>query len=382
MSISTRQSTKAAISDTNNADAGNTVLTDSPQPSQASIDTPNNNITTDAEFHVLFNDLLDRVQQIQTQLSNLPDNSNKDVTTDIIPQNVNVNERNDVYQNNEQIVGDTTTRTEESRLRSLYSKFAPSKVLPRFATESIDQLESWLDINKINNDHERFLLLKMSIEPETYKQVSLALTSKQPGKEYENLKKAIIKAFTDSEAKQIQSLLSGLKLGDRRPSQLLAEMCSLYKGPTDKIFEDLFLSRIPGSVRGILVSMRNKDETHKPIETIAQWADAIIEQTNASTNINAITEVNQISILENKIEDIVNKLDAFANKASPPFKKPFNPRQFNRYENHQFGKDPEEPFICFYHRRFGNNRHDNKKCLGGCTLYKKWQEIQNKRQKN
>lgn len=247
--------------------------------------------------------------------------------------------------------------------------------------QSIDQLESWLDINGVKNDHDRFLLLKMSIEPETYREVSTVLASAHTGEEYDTLKSAIIKAFTQTEAKRIQSLLSGIHLGDRRPTQLLAEMCNLYKGTKDKIFEELFLSRLPGNVRGILVSMRNKDEIPKSIETIAQWADTIMDQLNVTPILGSIApEINIVS-LQTKLDHMNEKIDAFTHHGpGNHFRPPFKRRSFSQMNN-QNGKE-NQGFICFFHKKHGNNRHENTRCTPNCKLNKVWREVRANIQKN
>lgn len=291
MSVSTRQGTKAAVSDASNA-ASNNGANESPQSSQAPLEHQSQTIT-EVDFHALFGSLLERVEQIAKEVASLRKTQPEDATPEAEaaqPRNVSPEEPSD----DPMLGGD---KQAESCLRALYGKFSPPKIQSRYAEQSIDQLESWLDINQIFNDRDRFLLLKMSIEPETYRQVAAALTTKNPGKEYETLKRAIIQAYTDSEAKQIQNLLSGLKLGDRRPSRLLAEMCDLYKGPKDTIFEELFLSRLPGNVRGILIGMRSEDKAPPSIETTARRADTIIEQLNVPPMISAITDNSAIAAL-------------------------------------------------------------------------------------
>lgn len=274
------------------------------------------------------------------------------------------------------------SRTKQLHAQKNSAYVLSTEIAPRYAEQSIDQLESWLDINKIYNDHERFLLLEMSIEPETYKQVSTALTTKHPGKEYESLKKAIIQAFTDSEEKQLQNLLSGAKLGDRRPSQLLAEMSSLYKGPKDKIFEKSFLNHLPVNVRGILVSMTSKDNQPQNIETIAQWADSIMEQFTVPPSNNAISDNWQIAALESKLDNVFQKIESFSNNNNSRFKSSFRSRSLPRNGNNRAGNENEEPTICYFHRKFGNNNHDNRKCMNTCKLHKQWLSMREKTQKN
>lgn len=240
-----------------------------------------------------------------------------------------------------------------------------------------------MDLYDINEDQDRFLLLKMSIEPETYRAVATALATPHPGRNYINLKTAIIKAFTDSEAMQIKSLLSGLQLGNRRPTQLLSEMCALYKGPKEKFFEELFLSRLPGNVRGILVSMRSQEEAQNPIEIIAQWADAITEQLNVPPIINNITEDTNAQSFKQKLDSLYEKIDAFTNQNNARMRSPFRSRSFARNNNgNTDSKENYDPMICFFHRKYGNNRHENRKCLNTCKLYKALRDIREKNQKN
>lgn len=373
MSVSTRQAAKTANTEAGTV-ANNMAPNESPQPSQATSEIQSSQPVSEVDFHALFNSLFERVEQIAKEVSSFKKQNHEHVILDTIP--AEPHDDTPAEPINSPILGDSAKNPPETCLRSLYGKFSPPKVSPRFAEQSIDQLESWLDINQIFKDRERFLLLKMSIEPETYRQVSTALTNKHPGKEYETLKHAIIQANTDSEAKQIQNLLSGLKLGDRRPSQLLAEMCGLYKGPKDKIFEELFLSRLPGNVRGILVSMRN-DDSSPNIETIAKWADSIIEQLNVPPMISAISDNSAIAALQAKMDNMMN---TFTNN-NAHFKKPFNNKNNNRQGNDS-NKENKNSVICYFHKKFGNNNHENTRCLPWCSLNKNWKSARANKQKN
>jgi len=46
-------------------------------------------------------------------------------------------------------------------------------------------------------------------------------------KTYDELKEALIARFTDSQEKQMRTLLMGIELGNKKPSQLLPEMQAL-----------------------------------------------------------------------------------------------------------------------------------------------------------
>lgn len=168
------------------------------------------------------------------------------------------------------------------------NKFLPGKISPKFVETSVDQLESWLTINNITDDDEKFAILKLSMEPETYFQVGAIIQNPPPTNKFAALKNHIIKTFTQSEASRIKSLLNTIELKNRRPSQLLAEMSALYKGPKYRIFVELFVSRLPSTVRGILMGMQSPNTgIEAPIETLAQWADVITEQLDKGDRFNA-----------------------------------------------------------------------------------------------
>lgn len=388
----TRQAAKSSTGDMSTTTTMSTGTT--PSTSESSMvpreptvtDATPTNVIDDKQFHDLFNSLLERVETLTTEVQKL--------RTKIPEANVPIKQEDEKITKSVDIVEAplvsaplapepivSIPKSEAAHLRTLYGKFSPTKISPKFVEQSIDQLESWLDINGVKGDHDRFLLLKMSIEPETYREVSTVLATAHPGHEFETLKSAIIKTFTDTESKRIQNLLSGIHLGDRRPSQLLAEMCNLYKGTKDKIFEELFLSRLPGNVRGILVSMRNKDGEPKSIETIAQWADSIIEQLNVPAMIGTIApEINMVS-LQTKLDNMSEKINAFTQHSSDTrFRPPFKRRSYSKNNNQDDGNEPRGSFICYFHKKFGNNRHENTRCSLNCKLNKTWREVRAKQQ--
>lgn len=306
-------------------------------------------------------------------------NISNDVTTDIITQSV------------------LPTQTPITHLSpSLFNKFYPAKITPRFVEQAIDQLEAWFNISNIHNDNERYQILKLSIEPETYQQVASLINNPPETNKYHTLKNAIIKTFTDSEAKRIKSLLNDVELGDRRPSQLLSEMSTLYKGPRDRIFSELFISRLPSTVRGILMGMKpTNTELEPPLETIAQWADSILEQLDKKERINDVHPSHNTGKLENMLDGLTESINAFhkRNNYQTPFSQKFNnnrsrpqtqrgttPNMATHNENSEQaniapqGNRPrrddsiEKHTMCWYHRTFGR---DARSCRTPCTQHPK-----------
>lgn len=264
---------------------------------------------------------------------------------------------------------DQNSRWQPRSMGNPLARVTPSKITSKHTEHSFHQLESWMALNGYVSDDEKFNALKVFIEPETYDAVASLIYSPPINNKYDTLKSAIIKAFTDSETKNIHKLLSELQLGDRRPSQLLTEMFRLYKGPKDKIFRELFLARLPPNVRGILTSAPTLPGVEPmSIETLAQWADNIMEQTSSTLNINALSEKpSELSELKAQVNRLTKQLDKLLSHRSRS-----RSRSRNNEKNRSNSSSKNESDVCFFHERYGQGKHANTKCKPGCRLHKEW----------
>ncbi|KAL1375085.1 hypothetical protein pipiens_017711, partial [Culex pipiens pipiens] len=91
---------------------------------------------------------------------------------------------------------------------------------------------------------------------------------------YDTLKAAVIAHFRPSESQQLTSLLSGMTLGDRKPSALLSEMRRLGgTGCTDSVLANLWLRALPSTVTAIIAAM----PATTSLDEQAKVADKILE---------------------------------------------------------------------------------------------------------
>ncbi|GFX67756.1 transposon Tf2-6 polyprotein [Trichonephila clavipes] len=75
-------------------------------------------------------------------------------------------------------------------------------------------------------------------------------------KKYSCAKNRLLSIFKDSEEKCIKKLLTGISLGDMKPSQLLRKMKSLAVcgvNISEKVLRTLWLDKLPDSIKNILV---------------------------------------------------------------------------------------------------------------------------------
>ncbi|GBN44505.1 hypothetical protein AVEN_156350-1 [Araneus ventricosus] len=67
---------------------------------------------------------------------------------------------------------------------------------------------------------------------------------------YDALRKRLRSQYADSEKQRLRDLISGMQLGDRKPSRLLLEMMSKAENKiSEELLKSLFLQRLPTHVQ-------------------------------------------------------------------------------------------------------------------------------------
>lgn len=280
----------------------------------------------------------------------------------------------------------------------LFAKTAMPTITTKNTEHSISKLEGWLDINGVFEDERRFLALKMQLDTATYTQVSHAIYNPPQSGKFDHLKRAVIKVFTDSESKKVQDLISGLQLGDKKPSTLLAEMRNLHRGPLDdKIFRELWLKRLPQQVQAILVGTMRSTGTEEslPLERMAECADNIMEHQTPPGSINAVSQPpkkDSIFELLSKINERLEKLERKPdNDERSRSQSRSNSRPRNKDKQHSkdrrrsptpADKPADEPKICQAHAKYGKGQHLNWNCHPKCSLHREWLQARLDQTKN
>lgn len=114
-----------------------------------------------------------------------------------------------------------------------------------------------------------------------YKLSDLRENAPAAGTMYNTLKDRITKEFADSTQTKITKLLGEMSLGDRKPSQLLAEMRTKAANTpvTDQLLRELWQRSLPQEVRAILSAADNVSLTQS-----ATQADRIMETIRAKSS--------------------------------------------------------------------------------------------------
>lgn len=225
------------------------------------------------------------------------------------------------------------------------------KVPPFWATQPqiwFAQIESQFEICGITTDVTKFNTIVGNIESSVLTQVTDAVLSPPEKEKYENLKKAIIERYSDSEQSRMRKLLSDVDLGDKKPSQLYNELRQLGGDKINADFlKNIWLQRLPPSVQAILVSI--KGET----SVLTSVADSVMEtggynrvqKISVTAGSSSSNTTKPSSTIEAKIDELTQRFDKLERSHSRS--------RARSSSNKRYSRSRENSTFCWYHRKFG-----------------------------
>ncbi|KFM72312.1 hypothetical protein X975_06334, partial [Stegodyphus mimosarum] len=185
--------------------------------------------------------------------------------------------------------------------------------IPPFRAEKPEiwfyHVEAQFSICRITAEETKFNYLVSQLEAKFVESLWDIISDNSKTK-YTAAKECLLNTFKESQNKRLQRLLTGIDLGDSKPSQLFQKMQNLATDDiSHKILKILFLQKMPDSERNILII------SDEDIEKLALMADRIIkmqpkQELYCTSNIvspgaDAITELQQqIVALDNKLEKL------------------------------------------------------------------------------
>lgn len=234
---------------------------------------------------------------------------------------------------------------------------------PPFKTDDIEawfrRVEFWFAFAKVTTETDKFALIASQIENSTVTNLSEMLTP-DADTPYTKLKAKIISIFEATTTTKINNLLGGCQLGDRKPSQLLAEMKRLGGTVGDDILRNLWSKRLPLHVKTVVASA-----TKSTLDEVALIADAVIDVVGTSSaSINQVsnnnnTQQSSYEEISSKKSNEIESLCAAVNQLTKSFRDMQSDRSRSKSRDSQKSRDrsssykPSEDRICRYHRKFG-----------------------------
>lgn len=172
------------------------------------------------------------------------------------------------------IVGNTGNQAD-----SIMKIDATKVKIPEFLPENVDlwfwQVESAFTAANIRADAKKYHTIIGQLPSTVIVKLADCRTNPPPrGEMYTKLKEKIVKEYADSAEKNITKLLEDMPIGDRKPSQLLAEMRSRAANTpiNDELFCHFWMRNLPDTIRAILSTDNSSSLTTK-----ATMADKIYD---------------------------------------------------------------------------------------------------------
>lgn len=245
--------------------------------------------------------------------------------------------------------------------------------IPPFWTDKPEiwffQIEAQFEINSITSENTKFNYLVSQLEPKYVENIWDIVTDRTATTKYSLAKTRLLDVFKESESKRIKRLVTGIELGDLKPSQLLQKMKNIATDDvSDKILKTLFLDKMPDSIKHILLV------SEESLEKLAIMADKIVEM-NVKPEIYSTNEksdtmshiLKKISLLENQVARLnIHRQSRSDNRS---FDSPRH-RSRSRSQNRKYNPNGK---LCFYHFKFGA-KCIPEKCKQPCSWISKESE--------
>lgn len=231
----------------------------------------------------------------------------------------------------------------------------------------LKQVDAHFAIHRVTSDKTKFNLLHVQMRPEILTQVADVIENPPDENCYETLKNRLISAFSDSEQKRLTTLLSGIDLGDRKPSALYNEMRQISgQMLSDDVLKNVWTSKLPENVRGHVVA----NGKNKSVSQLAELADLVMDVT-ASSSIAAAHHQkgdNSSKSAIDKLQETVNKLtEAVSQLQQRPRGRSYSRGRSRSREHrrHPSASSSSASDICWYHDTFGSRA---KACREPCKF--------------
>lgn len=235
------------------------------------------------------------------------------------------------------------------------------------------QLEAQFQLGGITVDGTKYGHLIAALDNETIKCVRDKVLNPPDNDKYQALKAAIISRLCDSAKIKLDRLLSGLQLGDKKPSQLLREMQALSVGQmNDTVLQNLWLQRLPTQTQQILSCMEDLNldklanaadkilEVHRPID-LCHISNSSLSQSSLHNSTTRELK-SSIDALSKRFENFLVESRGRSNSKNRENSNSNNNRQRSKSRSEKQSKQYPS---CWYHFKFGVNA---QKCIKPCNF--------------
>ncbi|GBN42746.1 hypothetical protein AVEN_245684-1 [Araneus ventricosus] len=221
-------------------------------------------------------------------------------------------------------------------------------------------VEAYFSIANITQDQTKFNYLVAQLEPKMVENIWNIIQSERNDK-YVAAKERLLSTFKESEEKSITKLLTGISLGDMKPSQLLLKMKSLGgTNITDKVLLTLCLGKIPESIKNILVV------SNENLDNLSIMADKIFEMNSTTEIYSAAADNSVMNTVLDKISNLENQISEL--NVHRQSRSKYRHFDFNRSNSRSHSRKKHNPngSNCYYHFKFVDKCYPNE-CKSPCS---------------
>lgn len=239
------------------------------------------------------------------------------------------------------------------------------------------QLDHWFIANDVRSDAQRFSTVVASMPNSMLQQVYDSVVNAPRENKYKSLKNAVVANYRDSEQRRIQQLVSGLQLGDQKPSHLLSQLRRAGGDAQDEtLLRGLWFQRLPMQVRTCLSTVG----VEQPIAKLAEIADTVMEtfRVGDTNHLNAVSEVNAVNervttsnartvaanesqLLREEIKNLARLVRDLVHVRGRSTER--SPSR-NRKRSPSSSRQRQGDSMCWYHAKHGSAATN---CRGNCT---------------
>lgn len=233
------------------------------------------------------------------------------------------------------------------------------------------QFEAVVDPLK-TSDEQKFRYVLQQLQTTDLQHVTDILYNTPATEKYNTLKNRLLTVYEKSDVKNFQKLISGLHLGDQKPSQLLRKMKELSSGMiTDEGLRIEWINQLPIQVRVVL-----SVNTESSLETLAAMADKMVEYSEPATVAAISTAVptndamsTQLDILSKQLEKLSLEIKEIRGRSRHRYqsRNRYRSKSRSRPSSHNQNKSAVKPgdatWECKYHYRFGDKA---RRCESPC----------------
>lgn len=250
------------------------------------------------------------------------------------------------------------------------------------------QLEAQFENSRILVDRTKYMTAVAAIESSVLSQVSDIVLNPPADNMYGTLKARLLERYADSDESRLRKLLTGMSLGDKRPSYLLREMKDLAgNGLGDAALRSLWLQHLPSQCQAILsVSADENDKLAVMADKICEVSSSVPNNVYAMSSSrpvastfasNAVVEIektmsDKIDFLCKqvaRIDDLSRQVANFGRSRSKSGSRSTTKSRFNKGSDVSVTKSDD--ILCWYHAKWGDKA---SRCRNPCKHFATFSE--------